>query len=77
MVDIKEIFGKNVRYFRKSRALSQEQLAELCGLHRTYISHVECGKRNVSLENIQKIAGALQIKIIELFKGIDAKKNKY
>ncbi|MBI5196706.1 MAG: helix-turn-helix transcriptional regulator [Nitrospirae bacterium] len=71
MLDIKKIFGNNVRYFRKKRAISQELLAELCGLHRTYISHVECGKRNVSLENIQKIANALQIKIVELFKGIN------
>jgi len=71
MVNVKKIFGKNVRYYRESKNLSQEHLAELCGLHRTYISHVECGRRNVSLENITKIANALQIKIVDLFKGIN------
>mgnify|MGYP001615018626 FL=1 len=76
MVNVKKIFGKNVRYYRESKNLSQEHLAELCGLHRTYISHVECGKRNVSLENITKIAAALKIKNSDLFAGINAKKNK-
>ena len=71
MVNVKKVFGKNVRYYRESKNLSQEHLAELCGLHRTYISHVECGRRNVSLENITKIANALQIKIVDLFKGIN------
>ena len=46
---------------------SQEELADLCGLHRTYISDIELGKRNVSLENIDKIAQALQVKKSELF----------
>ncbi|MCL4536582.1 MAG: helix-turn-helix domain-containing protein [Nitrospirae bacterium] len=76
MPDIKKIFGKNVRTYREAKNLSQEQLADLCGLHRTYISHVECGKRNVSVENIQKIAQALRVKISDLFAGADAKKNK-
>jgi transcriptional regulator with XRE-family HTH domain len=76
MPDIKKIFGKNVRTYREAKKLSQEQLADLCGLHRTYISHVECGKRNVSVENIQKIAQALRVKISDLFAGTDAKKNK-
>ncbi|MDI6802164.1 MAG: helix-turn-helix transcriptional regulator [Thermodesulfovibrionales bacterium] len=76
MPDIKKIFGKNIRTYREAKNLSQEQLADLCGLHRTYISHVECGKRNVSVENIQKIAQALRVKISDLFIGADAKKNK-
>mgnify|MGYP001557998477 CR=1 FL=1 len=76
MSNIKKTFGKNVRANREAKNLSQEQLADLCGLHRTYISHVECGKRNVSIENIQKIAQALRIKISDLFAGINAKKNK-
>ncbi len=76
MSNIKKIFGKNVRICREAKNLSQEQLADLCGLHRTYISHVECGKRNVSIENIQKIAQALRIKISDLFAGANVKKNK-
>lgn len=70
MTDIKIIFGKNVRINREAKNLSQDQLSELCGLHRTYISHVERGKKNISLENIHKIANALRVKIIDLFKGI-------
>ncbi len=76
MADIKKIFGKNLRVLRESKNISQEKLAELCGLHRTYIGSVERGERNVSLENIAKIAQALRVQISDLFTGIDAKKNK-
>ena len=76
MTDIKKIFGKNIRLIRESRNMTQEKLSDICGLHRTYIGSVERGERNISLENIQKITDALQVKIIDLFKGIDAKKNK-
>lgn len=60
-------YGKAVRTIRQAKKISQEELAELCGLHRTYISDIELGKRNVSLENIDKIAHALQVKKSELF----------
>lgn len=60
-------FGNNVRKFRISRGYSQEKLAELSGLHRTYISAVERGKRSIALENINKIANALEIDISNLF----------
>ena len=53
-----------VAYGRAVRAI---RLGDLCGLHRTYISDIELGKRNVSLENIDKIAHALQVKKSELF----------
>jgi len=76
MADIKIVFGKNLRFLREKKNISQEKLADLCGLHRTYISDVERGERNISLENIQKIANALQLGIIDLFEGTDAKKNK-
>ena len=49
------------------KEISQEEFAEMCGLHRTYISDIELGKRNVSLENIEKIANALNISISQLF----------
>ena len=60
-------FGKIVRKLRMAHGISQEDFAELCELHRTYISDIELGKRNVSLENIARIAQALNITISELF----------
>ncbi|WP_282478159.1 helix-turn-helix transcriptional regulator [Vibrio sp. ABG19] len=53
------LFGSNVARLRKARGLSQEKLAELTELDRTYISSIERGKRNVSLINICRIADAL------------------
>ncbi len=69
MEDIKKEFGLRIRELRLSRNLSQEKLAELSDLHRTYIGDIERGERNVSLENIEKIAKALKIKLEDLFKG--------
>ena len=60
-MDIIKVFGTNVRKFRTKMGVSQEKLAELCGLHRTYISDIECFRRSISLDNIQKIADALKI----------------
>lgn len=65
--EIRVTYGKAVRTIRQDKKISQEELADLCGLHRTYISDIELGKRNVSLENIDKIAHALQMKKSELF----------
>ncbi len=69
MPDIKKVFGKNVRKHREKQNITQEKLAELCDLHRTYIGGIERGERNVSLENIDKIATALAVEIKELFRG--------
>ena len=63
-------FGEAVRKLRQSKQISQEEFADLCGLHRTYISDIELGKRNVSLENIEKIAVALDISISQLFEEV-------
>jgi transcriptional regulator with XRE-family HTH domain len=57
----KEILAENVRRFRQEIGISQEELAERAGLHRTYISSVERAQRNVSLENIFNIANGLGI----------------
>lgn len=65
-MDIIEIFGTNVKLYRQSQNLSQEKLAEKSGLHRTYISDIERFKRSISLDNIQKIANALNIKSYKL-----------
>ena len=61
MLDIQKKFGDKLRQIRKQKGLSQEKLALKCGLHRTYISDIERGSRNVSLKNIEKIAKALGI----------------
>lgn len=65
--DIMVRFGQAVRKIRRDQGISQEELAERCGLHRTYISDVELGKRNVSLENIERIATSLNKSLVELF----------
>ena len=62
MMDIIKIFGTNVKLYRQRQNISQEKLAEKSGLHRTYISDIERFKRSISLENIQKIAIALNLK---------------
>ena len=61
------IFATNVRYFRLKQNLSQEKLAELSGLHRTYISSLERERRNISIENIESIAKALDVEPYLLF----------
>ncbi|HHY0380113.1 helix-turn-helix domain-containing protein [Vibrio ostreicida] len=60
-------FGLAVRKLRNKKNLTQEELASLCDLDRTYIGSVERGERNVSLINIHKIASALNIEVKELF----------
>ncbi len=64
---ILENFGKQVRQKRKTAKLSQEELAEKLGIHRTYMSFIERGIRNPSLLMIFKISRALKIKLPELF----------
>ena len=66
--DILLRFGKAVRQIRQEKHISQEELADMCGLHRTYLSDVELGKRNISLENIEKIADSLNMTISEIFR---------
>lgn len=61
------MFGSNVRKYRMRLGLSQEKFAEKCGLHRTYISDIECFRRSISLDNIQRIADALEIETYKLF----------
>lgn len=68
--DPRVIFGERVRAIRAKRGISQERLADLAELDRTYISGIERGIRNVSLMNIVKIADALDIKPSELLKGL-------
>ncbi len=66
-MDIVKVFGDNLRKYRKELGVSQETFAAKCGMHRTYISAVECYRRSISLENIQRIADALEIDTYKLF----------
>ena len=60
-MDIKISVGKRVKELRNKLGISQEELADLAGLDRTYITSVECGKRNISIVNIEKLATALNV----------------
>lgn len=66
-MDIVKVFGSNVKKYRSETGLSQEAFADKCGMHRTYISAIECYRRSISLENIQRIADALGIETYKLF----------
>ncbi len=60
-------FGEKVRDLRKERGLSQEQLAHLADLHRTYIGMIERAEKNITLINVEKLANALNVSINNLF----------
>jgi len=66
-MDIIKVFGDNLKKYRKAMGISQEAFADKCGMHRTYISAIECYRRSISLENIQRIADALEIETYKLF----------
>ena len=61
------LFGQNVQKYRKERELSQEKLAELAGVHRTYIGMIERAEKNITLCNIERIAKALNVEIRDMF----------
>ena len=65
-MDYFNILGANVRALRIERKLTQEQLADLCDLHRIYVGAIEHGDRNVSLKNIVRIAQALNVEPSQL-----------
>ncbi len=67
MKDIRKLYGEHLKTFRKKKGLSQEDLAFKSTIHRTYISEVERGRRNISIVNIAKIAKALDLSIKEFF----------
>ena len=65
--DIKIKFGLRLRELRKARNISQEELMAATGIHRTYLSEVERGIRNISIVNVEKIARALHVDAMEMF----------
>lgn len=66
MKELQELFGENVKKFRQKKKISQEQLASLAGLNRTYIQSIEKGKRNVSIVVAEKIAISLGVNFNKL-----------
>jgi len=58
--------GKNVRKLREDRGLSQEEFADLTGLHRTYVSGIERGKRNPTVTVLERLAGSLRVTVADL-----------
>lgn len=75
--NIKKRFGFAIKQRRQELGISQEELSFRSGLHRTYISDIERGFRNLSLENIEKLAKALEVKVSTLFSkyGIEIEDN--
>jgi transcriptional regulator with XRE-family HTH domain len=65
-------FGNQVRKLREERGFSQEKLAEISGMHRTYLGGIERGERNVALCNILRLSRALGVHASDLLEGIDS-----
>lgn len=70
-MNINEFFGKQIREKRLSQKLSQEKLANLADIDRTYLPDIEKGKRNISLVVAEKVAKALNISLKELFENYE------
>ena len=66
-MDIKIAVGKRIKELRNKLGVSQEELADIAELDRTYITSVECGKRNISIVNVEKLANALNVSLSEFF----------
>ncbi len=70
MEDILKKFGQKLRDERGKKGLSQEELADEAGIHRTYVGMIERGQKNVTLKNLKKLAKALKLNLEELVKGL-------
>lgn len=71
-MDITHELGMRIRHYRKAQRITQEQLAEISGLHPTYIGQLERGEKNATIESIYKIALALNISMSKLFEDLEA-----
>ena len=69
--DVRERFGFAVKSRREALGLTQEELAHQAGIHRTYLSDVERGGRNICLMNIERVAAALSLPMAQLFRLVD------
>ena len=57
--DLQSVFGRNLRAYRKGRGLSQEEFADVLGVHRTYMGGIERGERNLTLKSVERIASQI------------------
>ena len=69
-ISLRTTLAANVKRLRAERRLSQEELAHRAGLHRTFIGFVERAETNISIDNIEKIAGALEAAVVDLFRAV-------
>jgi len=67
--ELQRTFGKNLRSIREQRGLSQEGLADLLGMHRTYIGGLERGERNLTMRSVERIADRLKVPPLDLLRG--------
>ncbi len=74
-MEARELLGKRILFLRKQQGMTQNDLAFKSGLGREYISTVECGKRNISIDAIEKISFALELPLKELFDFEESEKN--
>lgn len=65
---IRETLSKNIKRYRQEQKISQEEFADIVGIHRTYIGSIERCERNVSIDNIEKISKAMGISASDLLK---------
>lgn len=70
MKGIQQAFGARVKELREAKGISQEALADICGLHRTYIGLIERGARNLSLGTVEIVAQGLEVPVADLFSGV-------
>ena len=70
-MDITKELGLRIRCYRKEKHLTQENLAEICGLHPTYIGQLERGEKNATIESIYRIARGLNIPFVKLFENME------
>ena len=73
MSDISKVLGQRIRNYRTAKGLSQEELAELCGCHPTYVGQIERGEKNATIESIEKISKALNVSLSKLFEKLGAR----
>jgi transcriptional regulator with XRE-family HTH domain len=71
LTETARLFGRNVRAIRMKQGLTQAALAEMAGLNRSYLGGVERGARNITMENIERIARALAVPVAALFEPVD------
>lgn len=72
---IKGAFGRVIRRLRTEKGIGQDRLAEISGLHRTYVGSIERGERNLSLANIERLAQSLGVTLAELFANVDRERS--